>query len=683
MADAPVLQPEPRFARHSARGQLMSRERLLVIRILTLLSVFSGLIYLTWRWCFSVDWHNWWISIPLVAAETYSLIGTALLGAQIWRVKFRGRAPHPPEDATADVFICTYNEDLDLVATTAHAAKSITWPHNTYILDDGARDEMRALAEDLGVRYITRTDDWRGKKRHAKAGNLNNALMQTTGEFILILDADQVPKPQILTNVLGWFNDPEIGIVQTPQWFYNVAPADPLSNQQSLFYGPVQQGKDGWDAAFFCGTNGVLRREALMHLGVHQYVHATEGSVREALKASRRILRNAQKDAPVELGATERMALIQMGQAADDALRGLNAGEPVQTVTWDFQERVRLANASLISSDLASIQADLADLAALGLDQPSPATVAPAALAQLDSMQFSPLAAMQQVTTLVRTIDVDRSDEALPVNPVSSTSVTEDMETSMLLHSIGWRSVFHGEILCRGMATEDLESYLTQRLRWAQGNMQVLIRDNPLTFKGLRPGQRLSYFSMLWDYLTGFPALIFLATPIVYLLTGAMPVTSWGWHFVAMFVPYFVISQAQVFLVGLRVNTWRNQQYSLAMFPTWIKACVTAAANVWFGRPLSFAVTDKQRPARPARFPVRLVWPQLTFMLLMVAAVVGGFCFVHYSADMPLGPRLSWLGWAINTTWITFYFIELSAIIRGARFRMPEYDFRSILAGLG
>ena len=67
--------------------------------------------------------------------------------------------------------------------------------------------------------------------------------------------------------------------MQTPQWFYNVPPGDPFGSQAPLFYGPIQQGKDGWNAAFFCGSNAVLRREALMQLGVGQYVRELERRV--------------------------------------------------------------------------------------------------------------------------------------------------------------------------------------------------------------------------------------------------------------------------------------------------------------------------------------------------------------------------------------------------------------------
>ncbi len=88
---------------------------------------------------------------------------------------------------------------------TALAAKAITHPHTTWVLDDGNRPEMRAAAEAAGLGVITRGKDWVDRPRHAKAGNLNNALLATQGEFLLILDADQVhgtldprPHPRLL-----------------------------------------------------------------------------------------------------------------------------------------------------------------------------------------------------------------------------------------------------------------------------------------------------------------------------------------------------------------------------------------------------------------------------------------------------------------------------------------------------
>ncbi len=105
------------------------------------------------------------------------------------------------------------------------------------------------------------------------------------------------PKPEILDHTLGWFQDDEVALVQTPQWFTNVTDSDPLGSQAPLFYGPIQQGKDGWNAAFFCGSNAVLRREALMQLGIVGYVREVESAVADALRTSSRLLATAEEHA--------------------------------------------------------------------------------------------------------------------------------------------------------------------------------------------------------------------------------------------------------------------------------------------------------------------------------------------------------------------------------------------------
>jgi len=84
------------------------------------------------------------------------------------------------------------------------------------MLDDGKRDEVKAMADALGIGYIRRAGN-----EHAKAGNLNSALKVTDGEFILQLDADHVPLPNILDRLLGYFGDGQVAFVQSPQDFYN------------------------------------------------------------------------------------------------------------------------------------------------------------------------------------------------------------------------------------------------------------------------------------------------------------------------------------------------------------------------------------------------------------------------------------------------------------------------------
>jgi cellulose synthase (UDP-forming) len=335
-------------------------------RVVVLLTVLLGINYIAWRWLASLNWEAWWIAVPLVAAETYSLIDVMLFGMTVWRLKIRKAAPPPPADATVDVFITTYNEPLDLVMTTALAAKRIRHPHSTWILDDGARPEMRRLAEEHGLGYVTRSADWKNMPRHAKAGNLNNALMVTEGEFLLILDADQIPEPDILDKTLGYFNNPKVALVQTPQYFSNVPASDPLGSQAPLFYGPIQQGKDGWNAAFFCGSNAILRREALMQLGLVGYVKETEKSIRRALAASQSAIRKARKSADSDNLLVAQM-LDEVEAATTEARRRLDDGESLSEITYRVRRKVDQAVQALVQADVEALQADLEEIAAMEL----------------------------------------------------------------------------------------------------------------------------------------------------------------------------------------------------------------------------------------------------------------------------------------------------------------------------
>jgi cellulose synthase (UDP-forming) len=637
-----------------------------VTRVMVTLTLLLGTIYVGWRWLFSVNWGSWWIAVPLVIAETYALVDAFLFGATVWRLKVRGDAPPPPAGATVDVFITTYDEPVEMVEATARAACAITYPHATWILDDGDRPEMRAMAAALGLGYVTRSDDWVDRPRHAKAGNLNNALLVTEGEFVLVLDADQIPDPAILDRTLGWFRDDRVALVQTPQWFSNVTDSDPLGSQAPLFYGPIQQGKDGWNAAYFCGSNAVLRREALMQLGVIGYVREVNISVRDALAAADKILTRALRTSQPH-GRQAMVSVASVRTAARAARRALDAGAHVGDVTYGFQSAVDAASRSLVNHDVAVMRADLAsfDLPAEAVSEIGVLVIDDRALDQLADREWSPLVALESVRQLVRSVDVDRADEAQPMMPMATVSVTEDMATCMRLHSLGWRSVYHHQVLARGLAPEDLGTMLQQRLRWAQGTLQVLLKENPLVQRGLSGGQRLMYFATMWSYLAGFAALVFMAAPVTYLCFGVRPVHSYVLTFLLLFLPYVAANQLLFFVVGYGVKTWRGHQYSLALFPVWIRACLTAGANVWFGRPLGFVVTPKTRQERSG-FPWRLVWPQVVATVVMVVACLIGVVRLWLHAEA------STVGTAVNVAWVGYDLLVMSIIYRAAVYRAPE-----------
>ncbi|WP_323959210.1 glycosyltransferase [Arthrobacter sp. JZ12] len=637
------------------------------VRLLVVLTVILGVNYIAWRWLESLNWAAWWIAVPLVIAETYSLIDVALFGMTVWKLK-RRTPPEPPANATVDVFITTYNEPVDMVLKTAKAAQRITYPHNTWILDDGARPELQEAAERLGVGYITRGPEWANRPRHAKAGNLNNALMSTTGEFLLILDTDQVPDPRILDRTLGYFNNRRVSLVQTPQYFVNVPEDDPLGSQAPLFYGPIQQGKDGWNAAFFCGSNAVLRREALMQLGLSGYVKEVERAVNTALKSARAAVRRA-RSSPEAANPLVTQLLNDVDEAITKAHADKAAGAPLAEVTYRVRRSVDRAVQQMVAADMSAMEADLAEIAALDLAV-EPGVAVPDlddAVEKLSERQWSPLGALESVQAVLDAISIDRDDEAQPVMPLATISVTEDMATSMRMHAMKWQSVYHHEVLAYGLAPEDLKTMLTQRLRWAQGTIQVLLRENPLVKKGMSIGQRLMYFATMWSYLSGFAAVVYFAAPIIYLTLGILPVTSLSFDFFIRFLPFMIVNQLLFAVVGRGVSTWRGQQYSLALFPTWIKACTTAARNVWFGRPLGFAVTPKARQDGGPSWS--LIRPQLIVMVLLAVASVVGIIRLWTGHNEPLGTL-------VNIFWVVFDLIVLSVLIKAVKYEgfVPEEE---------
>ena len=633
-------------------------------RTLVLGTLGLGLNYLLWRYFNSINWNFWPLALALVLAETYSAIDGWLFGLSVWRPRRRVAPPPPPEAATVDIFITCYNEPVELVCETVRAAAAIRYPHRTYVLDDGSSAAMRAMAHAEGVGYIVRSTDWTHHERHAKAGNLNNALFQTQGAFILILDADQIPSPEILDRTLGYFDDPRVAFVQTPQWFYNVPPGDPLGSQAPLFYGPIMQGKDGWNAAFFCGSNAVLRREALMQLGIAYYVRELEWRVRRALSTADRVLRTAERQLTPAAGEHASAALRELRVAVADARRDLRMRAPIQDVTWTFQRRAEGVSRLLVADDLARIRAELADIPGLDVadleDTFAGVLDDEEVLADLAGRAASPLAAIGAVRSLLFAVDVDRAHEAQPLMPLATISVTEDMATAMRLHALGWRSVYHHEVLARGLAPEDLRSALQQRLRWAQGTIQVLLRENPLGVPGLSLVQRLMYFATMWSYLSGFATVVYIVGPILYMAFGWLPVSAFSATFFTHLVPYLVVNQLMFLIVGWGIPVWRGQQYSFALFPLWIRAVTSAVGNVVFGQPLGFVVTPK---TRQGGVHLRLVWPQLVAVALLCAVVLVGL------ARLALGVAEDGFATLVNVAWAAYDLALLSVVVRAVTFQ--------------
>ncbi|MEM8830952.1 MAG: glycosyltransferase [Cyanobacteria bacterium P01_G01_bin.19] len=251
--------------------------RFIIVAILLFLTI----RYIEWRSLSTLnlsDPLNGTFSIALFALEMFVLFSSSLQLFLMLKVKDRQKETDALSVAvtegtfkpTVDIYIPTYNEPEFILRRTVIGCQAIDYDNKTvYILDDTRRPEIANLARELGCEYLTRLDN-----AHAKAGNVNHAIPLTNGEFIVIFDADFIPTKNFLARTLGFFQDENLALVQTPQSFYNTDPIarnlgleNVLTPEEEVFYRQLQPIKDGAGSVVCSGTSFVVRRKALESIG--------------------------------------------------------------------------------------------------------------------------------------------------------------------------------------------------------------------------------------------------------------------------------------------------------------------------------------------------------------------------------------------------------------------------------
>jgi cellulose synthase (UDP-forming) len=483
--------------------------------IVCILSVVASTRYLYWRTTQTLHFHTGiegLLGAGLYLAELYAWLILVLGYLQTICPLDRGvrSAEGPPESwPTVDVYITTYNESLEIVQDTVLAALSMDYPRErfrVFMLDDGRRPEFRAFAEKAGCSYITRPDNFQ-----AKAGNLNNALAQTSGELICVFDCDHIPTRAFLQMTVGWFQqESRLALLQTPHHFYspdplqrNLVTVKDVPEEEALFYGVVQPGNDLWNAAFFCGSCALIRRSAL------EQIHGFAGE-----------------------------------------------------------------------------------------------------------------------------------------------TVTEDAHTALKLQRLGWSSAYLNVRLASGLATERLALHIGQRARWARGMTQILRLDNPLFGPGLSLAQRLCYFNAALHFLFPLPRVVFLTSPLAFLLFGQNVIEASA----PMILVYAVPHLAHSILANNRVQGRYRRAFwgevletVLAfhlLFPT-----LTTLIDPRRGK---FNVTAKGGLVERAFFDLRLMWPHVLASVLLVAGLATGFLRLWLPHDDVEAPTV-----LLNALWSAFSLLLL------------------------
>ncbi len=299
--------------------QAHSTLRELLFQFFGVITLLLGAWYIYYRWSSSLNMEALWFAIPLAFAETMMFIGTILVVIGFWRQNDTPKqsAPHTMAEVVApsaqpyyldqpiqiDIYVPVFNEDPALVRETIKAAKKVkrlpNWKVAVFLLDDSRNEAMTQMAQEEGVRQITRE----GKKGR-KAGAMVNAMDITGGDFMVIIDSDTRLFEDILLNTMGYFKDSSVAWVQTPQWFCDLTQGESLTtkwrekagvvgevsakvvqklfgkletgsdlfaNDPQVFFDIIQRRRNNYNASFCCGATSIHRTDALRTVALKRW----------------------------------------------------------------------------------------------------------------------------------------------------------------------------------------------------------------------------------------------------------------------------------------------------------------------------------------------------------------------------------------------------------------------------
>lgn len=237
-----------------------------IIRILIYCGLLSMFVFIYW---FINPEHIGYA--PVFWLLTFALLFKLLKIIHEWYHYWSPSIPVMPvstKEWTVDILTTSCpGEPREMVIRTLRAMKAIRYPHTGYLCDEGNDPELKKVCDELGIIHVTRTI-----KIDAKAGNINNALTQATGEICIVLDPDHEPIPEFIDRVLPYFENPEIGFVQSVQAYGNQSEsfiAKGAAEQTYHFYGPMMMCMNTYGTAQAIGANCAFRRSALDSIGGH------------------------------------------------------------------------------------------------------------------------------------------------------------------------------------------------------------------------------------------------------------------------------------------------------------------------------------------------------------------------------------------------------------------------------
>lgn len=243
----------------------------------------TAVFAILWFWPTNLP-HNF-TGIPHVFDLIFFLLVTYVVWHQIsmeiltWMIAEKIRRPQHvrPEPGLKVAFITTFvpgSEPVELLHRILPALQAADYTHDTWLLDEGRSKEAWRVCQQYGVKYFSRQglshyNTPEGKFAVKTKGGNHNAWYDACGhkyDVVAQIDTDFIPRKDFLTKTLGYFTDPKVAFVGTPQIYGNEHRsfvAKGAAQQQYTFYGPVLKGLYGRDTMMLLGANHVIRVSAL------------------------------------------------------------------------------------------------------------------------------------------------------------------------------------------------------------------------------------------------------------------------------------------------------------------------------------------------------------------------------------------------------------------------------------
>jgi cellulose synthase (UDP-forming) len=229
------------------------------------------------------------------------------------------------------------------------------------------------------------------------------------------------------------------------------------------------------------------------------------------------------------------------------------------------------------------------------------------------------------------------------IGGISGQSITEDAETALTLHARGYRSAYIGRPMIAGLQPETYTGFVVQRVRWAQGMVQILLLKNPLLEKGLAPWQRLSYFSSAFFWFFAYARVIFVLSPAMYLIFGMQIYDATLLGFFAYGLPHVVAAMyISDFLFGKVRWAFISELYELMQAFYSLPGIVRVIRSP---RSPSFMVTPKGEQL-DSDFISKLSGPFYTILIITIVSLVFGI-YRYFAYPLDHDVVVITMGWEI------------------------------------